>query len=435
MKMFQFIIVCILINCLTLTGCSKNDTNIDVSQIIKSSANITSEGLEKNKNTDVFVLTIWNNSLDKDNVEKTFKKVYPKAQINVVNVSEPYSQKIIKALAMDEIPDVVIYSSGQIGSFNALDGFEDLSQPKYNIKDVKSLLSEGELEECMSFDGKKLIAFPFTVSPIVTYYRSDILEQYGIPTDPKELGDLMETPEGWLTVAEKLKKNDKFAIEWKNELVKVAVHEYGYFDKDMNLGLDNEKFKETLETMKKSSDLGLMGGYDIWTDAGKKALKDGKIAMVYLNSWGEVNLKLFAPETAGKWRATRLPLGMYCSPDTINISVSSSSKYKQQAVEVVKQLILDDRKYNASIKNLENEFLGGQKSMLLYGELGNKLTRKYPTLLDDKVDLILNDFLNNNIRSSDNVENIIDSIKSKVNDSIYPEQKILSDYVKENRKP
>ena len=434
MQKLKFIMLFIILACLSLAGCSKSDTKVDANRIIKSSATIVSEKLEEDKNADAFTLTVWNSSIDKKYIEKLFKEIYPKAKVNVINVDWADSDKIIKVLASSDAPDVVINYSEKFGNLNALDGFEDLLQSKYNFEDIKSIFSKRELDESMSFDGKKLIALPFTAAPMVTYYRSDILEKYGMPTDPNELGDFMEKPEGWLAIAKSLKKDDKWALQWKDEFVYLAVKESGYFDKDMKLKVDDEKVKNAVKIAKETDDLGLIGNYNIDTEEGKKAVREGKIAMLYLNKYGEDSIKMFAPETAGKWRATRLPLGMYSYSSTNNISITSSSKYKMQGWVLVKKLIEEDRNYYASIRNQENEFLGGQKSKLLYENLISKLPRRYPTMLDDKVYSIFNESTKNYLNSNIAVENILDSTKLKINNSIYHEQKALSVYIKENRK-
>lgn len=430
MRKLKFILLCFLVACLLLTGCSNKNTKVDANEIVKSSAAITNEKLKKNNNADTFSLTFWNYALDKSYIEKTFKEMYPKAKINIVDFNGTDSDKVTKALTTDNAPDIVIYSSDQFGDFNALDVFESLSQANYNINDIKSIFSKNELAQCMSLNEKKLIALPFTAAPMVTYYRADILQKYGIPTDPTELGNLMEDKEQWLSIAKKLKKDNIYIIQWKDELLKIALNEYGYFDKDMNLTVDNEKVKESLSITKETYTLDLTGNYDLWNDVGKKAIKDGNVAMLYMHKWAENYIKDFAPETSGKWRATRLPLGMYCSSGLNNISISSSCKYKQQALKLVKKLVTNDRKYYSSIKNNESAFLGGQKSNVLYEEISRKIPRRYQTALDDKIFTIFFDNVNSYINSDTNT--ILDTTKLKINNSTFKEQKGLKRYIKGN---
>lgn len=436
MQKLKLTIIGVALAFLQLTGCSKGNTNVNVNEIIKSSANVTSEDVEQDENTDDFALTIWNDSLENSYIEGVFKEMYPKDAINVVNVNGKNSEELSKAIIEGKAPDIIMQYADEFGEINAMDAFEDLSQAKY-INDIKSFFSEKELEQGMSFDSKKLIALPLTVGPMVTYYRTDILEQYGIPTDPNELGYLMETSEGWLTIARELKKDNVFALQWKDEFAYLALSGYGYFDKDMNLNVDNEKVREAVKITKEAYRLGLMDNYDIWNETGKKAIRDGKIAMVYLHKWGADYIKEIAPETAGKWRATRLPLGISSYSGTNNILILSASKHKKQAWELVKKLVEGDKNHYASIKSQENEFLGGQKANLLYEDLASKLPLRYPTILDDKVKTLFLDNLNNSVNGNSDIdiEDFLNSTKFKINNSINHEQKALVEYVKENREP
>jgi len=432
MKKLKYKILGIIVFCLSLNGCSNNDTSINVDEIIKSSETIASEKLEQYENTDDFVLTFWNDALENSYIEQVFKEMYPKATINVVKIDGGDSEKISEALTLGKAPDIVMQYSNDFGKFNAMDGFEDLSQPKYNFEDIKPLFSQKELEQCMSFDRKKLIALPFSPAAMVTYYRTDILEQHGISTDPKQLGDLMESSQGWLTLANNLKKDNIYALQWKDEFIKMTLAGQGYFDKDMNLIVDNKEVEKSVETSKEAYTSGLVNKQDLWSEDGKKAIKDGKIAMLYMHKWGEDYIKEVAPETAGKWRATRLPLGISSYSGTNNISISSSSNYKMQAFKLVKKLMENDRSYYKSIENEENEFLGGQKSKLLYEDLGNKLPQIYPTMLDNKVNSIfidsIEEYINSNIDTK--ADNAIAETKVKINNSINIEQKALLEYIK-----
>jgi multiple sugar transport system substrate-binding protein len=155
--------------------------------------------------------------------------------------------------------------------------------------------------------------------------------------------------------------------------------------------------------------------------------------MIYVNKWGENYLKGIVPEQAGKWRATRLPLNIYGFQSSSYASIVSSSKQKTQAWEILKGYMLNDYNYISSQRDRKSEFLGGQNSMKLYEELINKIPLRYPTLLDDRDYSIFFDILYNNMdkKSYDEIFNLA---VSKINESTHHEQKVLTEYLKENRK-
>ena len=281
----------------------------------------------------------------------------------------------------------------------------------------------------MSMTKDKLIALPFTQASTLTYYRADILEELGLPSDPTELGDLMSTPEGWLSIAKRLKEEDKYALQWKDEFVKLALNTYGVFDEIMNLNIDSDIMKDSLYLANETYNLGLIGKYDLWTDQGRAAVRDGTIAMLHMNKWGEDYLKETAPDTMGKWRVTRLPLNLYCSANTNAISIVSTSKYKTEAWSLVKKLVLSESAHYNSILNDESKFLGGQQANLLYADVAQKQPLIQKTMLDDIASSTVIQAVNNHTEKTLDIYNFITSTQLKIINSIGQEQVILSKYI------
>lgn len=439
MKKNKAIILSVIIACLSLTSCSTTENDIDVEKIVMPSEASTNIGIIENKESnennkeEVFDFIVWNNSIDNQYIENAVSALYPKANLKIVNYDAPDSERVIKALAANEPIDLITYFRDGFGNFNSIDGLEDFLQPAYDFQSIKSIYSETELEHCKSFDDSKLLALPFPEFPMVTYYRIDILEKYGFPTDPEELGDYMSTVEGWLKIATELKKDGIYVIQWKEELFQRALRSYAFYDDNMNLIVNNEKIRESLKHTIEVSKQGLAGRYNVWGLDGQKEIKDNKIAMMYVNKWGENYLKGIAPEQAGKWRATRLPLDIYGFQSSSYASIPSSSKQKTKAWEILKRYMLNDYNFISSQREQKSEYLGGQKSMLLYEELINKIPLRYPTMLDDRAYSIFFDILYNNMDKK-GPDEIFNLAISKINESTYHEHKVLTEYLKENRK-
>ncbi|PYG86996.1 multiple sugar transport system substrate-binding protein [Ruminiclostridium sufflavum DSM 19573] len=441
MRRYKALVLCALMAGLIFNGCSKTEKNIDVDSLIKpsdASAGIKLADSEKSgegntENEEVFDMIIWNNSLDSKYIENAFSAKYPDANLKIVSFDAADTEKVTKALASNETIDIITYYREGFGNFNSIDVFEDLLQPQYDFDSIKSVFNEREIEQCKSFDDSKLIALPFPEYPMVTYYRADILGQYGFPTDPEELAEYMSTTEGWMKIAAELKKHDIYAIQWKEELLQKVLRSYAFYDDDMKLNINNEKIRETLKLTLAVSKANLSSRINIWGEDGQKAIKDGKIAMLYVNKWGENYLKSFVPEQAGKWRATSLPLDVYGYQSSSYASIVSSSKLKMQAWEILKRYMVNDYDYIDKQRNAESEFLGGQKSMQLYEDLINKMPLRYPTILDDRDYSTFFDILYNNMDQR-GTEEILNLAISKIDESTYHEQKVLAEYLKENRK-
>lgn len=435
MKKLMAMILCMIIASYSLTGCSTTKNSVDINKIIKPTEASTSLGKldkkPKNQN-ETFDFIIWNNTSQDKYIENAVISKYPHANLKIVKYEAADSEKVIKALASNEPIDMITYNREGFGNFNCIDGLEDLLQPEYDFDSIKSIFSERELKQCMSFDDNKLLALPFPEYPLVTYYRTDILEKHGIPTDPEELAKLMSTVEGWLSIANKLIKDNIYIIQWQEELLQKALRSYAFYDEDMNLIINNEKVRESLKLTKEVSKSGLSSRYNIWIEEGRKAIKEGKIAMIYVNKWGEGTLNSFVPEQAGKWRATRLPLNMYGYQDSNYASIVSSSKHKAEAWEILKRYMVNEYSYVADKRNDKSEFLGGQKSMLLYEDLINKMPSRNPTILDDKDYSIFFDVLYNNIDTCSS-EEILNLAISKINEQTYHDQRVLIQYLNEKK--
>jgi len=80
-----------------------------------------------------------------------------------------------------------------------------VSLPRENILKIcsKSLImqegtkkiSKDIWESNKSLDGKRLLAMTFLTSPVVTFYRADVMEENGFPSEPEELAKFIEKSE------------------------------------------------------------------------------------------------------------------------------------------------------------------------------------------------------------------------------------------------
>lgn len=420
-----------LIFSLSFIGCTFNGNNTTADELISPSLSSEIPSADENKNATGFTLNVLCHAYDHNKIKIIFNSLYPKATINITVIDTMDSNAIINAVAdnSENSPDLIIYSLDYIGEFNAINAFENLLNDSYSFDNIKNIFPESDINSCMSMDKTKLIALPFTQASTVTYYRSDILENLGIPSDPEELALAMETAEGWLEIAKKLKEENIYALQWKDAFVKLTLNSQGVFDDNMDLNIENDKMKDALLIANESYNLGLISRLDLWTDEGRNAVRNGEIAMIHLNKWGENYLKETTPNTIGKWRVTRLPLGLYSSENTNAISIVATSKYKTQAWKLAKALILDENTYYKSITYDKSEFLGNQDSNLLYRDISNKLPLINRTMLDDTVSSILLEAVNNHTDKTLNVDNFLSSIKVKITNQIGNEQRILSNYI------
>ncbi len=141
-------------------------------------------------------------------------------------------------------------------------------------------------------------------------YRIDIFEAAGLPTDPDEVAELLATYEDMITVGQAIKEATGASIMTMNANSTVfnniaAQNTTGPFDAEGNIIFDSAEHIQAAIMAKKLWDSGVtleVEGPQEW-----QAHKDGQIATIQYPNYLDFVLVANAPETAGKWRVTKLP--------------------------------------------------------------------------------------------------------------------------------
>jgi len=141
-------------------------------------------------------------------------------------------------------------------------------------------------------------------------YRVDVFEAAGLPTDPDEVAELLANYEDMITVGQAIKDATGASIMSMNANSTIfnniaAQNTTGPFDAEGNVIFDSEEHVQAAIMAKKLWDSGVtleVEGPQEW-----QAHKDGQIATVQYPNYLDFVLVANAPETAGKWRVTKLP--------------------------------------------------------------------------------------------------------------------------------
>ncbi|MDP4179994.1 MAG: extracellular solute-binding protein [Bacillota bacterium] len=373
----------------TLTSCSFNKKILSVNETqdagnIKAQADENVKKTVSNSNT----LTVWGYDENWLSYRQTLTGKYPNLELKFIQSEGDITDELMEKIAQGNAPDVVLMRGEfkGLGKLHYIDGVENLLEAPYNAKDMMGNFTKSQLSLVMTPDGKRMDAIPMIQYPSMAYYREDILKQYGFPTDPVELGKFMEKPDNWIAIARELKKHDKWIMQWRSEPLDIYCKNWGYFDNNMNYIRNTPDIAKMLYTIRiiKAEELAPFIG--IWESAGQEAIRNGKMAMVYLGSWGEDKLKEWAPETAGKWRVTKLPFNANGFDGSSALVITKNSEHKKEAWELIKMIVADEKKHFDIMVNQKSDFLGGQYAQRLYNEQRKKIPNNYYTPLDARLD-------------------------------------------------
>ncbi|MGL4848457.1 MAG: ABC transporter substrate-binding protein [Clostridium sp.] len=389
----------------------------------------------------VITLNLWSYFGGLEEVIKEFEKENPNIKINLkVFTYGEYEMPYKKSLLKEEgDADLFIIDSNHYGEFNGIEGLENLLKEDYGLEKYKKDFDKELWELGESIDGSEMLGLSVASAPIVTYYRADIMEKYGFPSEPKELAKFMENKENWFKIGETLRNDNIYIMQWVAEMIRVSTSEMPYFNEKLEYVRDNEKFKEAIEIAAASHTKGLSPLTDIWSEKGQKLLKDNQIAMLYLGSWGANELQTMVPEQKGKWRVTSLPFGNYGWNNATLVSMAKNSKNKAAAWKFIEFYIFkyndlgrlgsvsayEPFRNNSDTMKHKNEFLGGQKEQKLYEESMMKTEEYKVTALDYKAFKLWDNIFNLGVSEGKSVDEIMKAINDAMEREFIKEKEIL----------
>ncbi|GMK38624.1 sugar ABC transporter substrate-binding protein [Paenibacillus sp. CCS19] len=357
------IVLAALLSCmLVVTACSESDKNEKQIAESDSAAETDSAASSDTAKSDPVKkelsgeLTFWTFGAG-DAIEKfyaSFSKAYPNVKVNTQILAWDEMQKNLKnAIATGTGgPDVVMTGADWLASSNMYAGVENLLEPPYNAGDMKDLWTDSNWNHWLSLDGKRLIGLPWDTGATLSWYRADLLEENGYPSDPKELASYMSNPEQFLEMAKALRAKDIYLLESNTTIMDIYTPGEGFFDRNLNFIRNTDKYVEGLKLAQQVKQLGLaFNDSAFWSEPGKQAIATGKIAMVYYANWISDTIKSTAPDLVGKWRETHLPFGNSVAGSGSTLAILSQSKNKELAWEFIKFLLATDEGQKAWIES------------------------------------------------------------------------------------
>ncbi|MBR1707692.1 MAG: extracellular solute-binding protein [Clostridia bacterium] len=241
-----------------------------------------------------------------------FNEMYPNIEVELVFTdTTAHHQALQTSLAAGSgAPDVAMVEGAYIAQYKNSLALTDLNT--LGAQDYKDDFGAFKWNQAISDDGTRLVAIPWDLGPTLYYYRADVFEEVGLPTDPDEVTELMSTWDGVLKVAEAV------SIPGQRWFLPSAAYPYqwlfinrDYYDENLNLVLerpgDIDCLNACLEIRKNGWDMNV----DMWSSEAYAAYEAGTCVSVAAGSWFSGFLKTdIDPNGAGHWRATKLPAGM-----------------------------------------------------------------------------------------------------------------------------
>lgn len=321
MKRFRMTFMCLLLAVLMISGCSS--------------------GSSSNDNVKTLTLWYWNRSID-DNLIKSVQKQFPGIRLNAQKIGGDFKSKLKTTLAAGTGgPDIVAFNDWVTELFPNADRFYDLYE--LGAGDIEQDYLDWKWKLGVTPQGK-MIALPMDTGPTALFYRADLFEQAGLPSDPEEVHKLMGTWEDYFAAGQKLQEALGGKVKLTDNIGNIytqvnAQSDKIYFDKDENfIGEDpSSSMKKAWDLAVKASQMGLLANASTFSSEWNAAANNGKIASFVGAVWSKEILMQAAPDTSGKWRVARAPGGDGNNGGSF-LAIMKTSKHPQEAFDVIQWL-------------------------------------------------------------------------------------------------
>jgi lactose/L-arabinose transport system substrate-binding protein len=277
-------------------------------------------------------LTIWvwePNDLWLDASLEGFNDVYPDITWEYVKygTGDVYVNLPLAITAGTGAPDICITENTRLKSLIDMGGLLDITD---RLQPYVDNLSAAKLADA-EMDGH-YFAVPWEPGPVALYYRRDVFERAGLPTDPDAVAELLSTYDKYYDVAKTIKEETGVFMQAQSQaqnngrLFEMLLWQQGlgYVDDAGNIAINSPAHVATLEFIGKMVSEGLYSDTVDWTDpwyAEFSSIDAPGVATYIEASWmAGVFKSWLAPDTTGLWGVVPMPAwtegGVRASNDT-----------------------------------------------------------------------------------------------------------------------
>jgi len=274
-----------------------------------------------------------NDTLEAGGVLEEFQAAYPDVEVEflIMAPDDVYTNLPLALTAGEELPDVVLVENSHLAQFVHMGGGVGLMDLTDKVAPYIDNMNDYKWTDCM-LDGTYR-CMPWDSGPVVMYYRRDVFEAAGLPSDPEEVTKLIATWDDYRQACRTIREETGaycFAHNKANNfgrLYEMVLWEQGLGYYDLETGevtVDGAENIASLEMLGTFWEEDLVSDNSEWTDPwyaelGTVELSEDPIATIVEASWMEVFMKdWIAPGTAGLWGVAYMPSVTGAGPRAAN---------------------------------------------------------------------------------------------------------------------
>ncbi|GAB5430042.1 MAG: extracellular solute-binding protein [Devosia indica] len=290
-----------------------------------------------------------------------FNEAYPNIKVEVQgfpNADNNYLNTVQRALLSNTGPDVAMIEIGVLALLRERPQWVDLSQDPYNVDDVIDNFAPFAAGNVTLDDGK-IVALPKHTGPGGLFYRRDLFEQAGLPTEPTEVEAAFADWDAFIEEGKKVVvPNERWLLANGLEILSTMMAQKGvsWFNAEGELQLDDPIVLEALTVIDKAADAGLISPFNMWSPEWQGAFGRGQIATIMSGNWfGGLLKRAFAPDDAGKWGVASAPAdetgNRSFNAGGDHIGILETSQNKEAAWAFVSWIVTDGESLRQQYQN------------------------------------------------------------------------------------
>ncbi|UFT98587.1 extracellular solute-binding protein [Radiobacillus kanasensis] len=242
-----------------------------------------------------------------------YQKANPNVKITLSEgeMNDVHNNLFTSISAGSGAPDIALIEVSQIAKFmQAQDRFYNLND--YGAEEISGNYLDWKWQQAQSVDASFQIGLPTDIGPTTMFYRTDVMEAAGLPTDREEVAAQINSWDAYYEAAKTIKAETGKPISDAPQMVFNALRDQQdqqYFNEDDEL-IAEDTVKEAYDYTTKMIEEGLIGQNALWTPEWGTAMAEGSYAtMPGAPGWMVANVKGNAPDAGGKWDIAAIPEG------------------------------------------------------------------------------------------------------------------------------
>ncbi|MCM3703125.1 ABC transporter substrate-binding protein [Paenibacillus macerans] len=364
-------------------------------------------------------LTFWSlGTTNYEDLAKEYTAEHPNITVKFQNTSDQtaHHNNLTTALSAGSgAPDIFMLEIAFMERFiSAKDKFHNLYD--LGAKDIESNYLDWKWKQATSVDGSFQLGLPTDIGPTVVYYRTDLAEQAGLPTDPDGFSAAIDSWDKFATVAKQFKEKTGKPFADLTDLVYNGLRDQSpdqiYFNKADGafIGDTNPQVKKAYDFTVKGIQEGWIGNWILWSPEWQNAINKGDFGVMLGPAWIAGTIRN-AKDSAGKWEIAQLPEGAGNWGGSF-LTLPKEGKHPKEAYEFISWLVNKDNQLKSftesglfpsipavydepDFSSKPDEFFSGQVIAEAYAKSAERVKPVYYGPLHDQVDTIIKNALKN----------------------------------------